>query len=173
MIDESFCDLDPAASLIASVERPGVVILKSFGKFWGLAGLRLGFVIGDPGLVAALAEALGPWPVSGPALAIGSRALADAPWAERTRARLARDARRLDAALARAGAEPAGGTDLFRLVTVPDAAAFRDRLAEARILVRVFPWSHRHVRVGLPPPSAWPRLEAALAGEARMPARGP
>ena len=162
VIDESFADLVPDASLVALAARPGVVVLRSFGKFWGLAGLRLGFAIGDPGLLRALAEALGPWPVSGPALAIGAEALADRGWAERTRARLARDARRLDALLARHGAEPAGGTDLFRLVRTADAAALRDRLAARRVLVRTFPWSRRMVRVGLPAPASWARLEAAL-----------
>ena len=163
VIDESFGHLAPGASLIRLAARPGVVVLRSFGKFWGLAGLRLGFAIGDPGLLGRLAEALGPWPVSGPALAIGAEALADRAWAERTRARLARDARRLDAVLARHGAEPAGGTDLFRLVRVADAGAFRDRLAAHRVLVRTFPWSDRLVRLGLPAPGAWARLEAALA----------
>ncbi len=173
MIDESFCDLAPEASLIALAARPGAVVLKSFGKFWGLAGLRLGFAIGDPALVGRLAQALGPWPVSGPALAIGAAALADRPWAERARARLARDARRLDALLAAHG-EPAGGTDLFRLLRVPDAAAFAGRLARARILVRTFPWSRELVRVGLPGPAGWERLEAALASpEAARDAPGP
>ena len=161
VIDESFCDLVPQASLIALAARPGVVVLKSFGKFWGLAGLRLGFAIGDPALIARLAQALGPWPVSGPALAVGAAALDDGRWAERARARLASDARRLDGLLGAHGA-PAGGTDLFRLLRVPDAAGFAGRLARARVLVRSFPWSRELVRVGLPGPEGWARLEAAL-----------
>ena len=168
VIDESFGDLDPGASLIALAARPGAVVLKSFGKFWGLAGLRLGFAIGDPALLARLAEALGPWPVSGPALSVGAAALADAGWAERARARLAGDARRLDALLA-PHAAPAGGTSLFRLRRAPNALALAHRLAAARVLVRTFPWSGELVRVGLPAPDGWGRLEAALAGLARAP----
>jgi cobalamin biosynthetic protein CobC len=162
ILDESFCDLLPDASLIALAARPGVVVLKSFGKFWGLAGLRLGLAAGDPAHLAALAEAVGPWPVSGPALAIGTAALADPAWAGEARARLARDAARLGAALA-PHAEPAGGTDLFRLVRLPEAGALADRLARHRILVRRFPWSAEHLRVGLPGPRGWARLEAALS----------
>ena len=162
VIDESFCDVAPDASLIALAERPGVVVLKSVGKFWGLAGLRLGLAAGDPDRLAALAEALGPWPVSGPALAVGARALADTAWIEATRARLARDAARLDALLS-LHAEPAGGTDLFRLVRLGGAHALADRLAERRILVRRFPWADDLLRFGLPGPQDWPRLEAALA----------
>jgi len=163
VIDESFCDLMPEASLIALAARPRTLVLKSFGKFWGLAGLRLGFAIGDPALVARLAEGLGPWPVSGPALAVGTAALGDAAWAEATRARLVRDATRLDALLAAAGAEVTGGTALFRLARVGDAAGLAERLARARILVRSFPWSDAEVRVGLPGTEAgWSRLAAAL-----------
>lgn len=164
IIDESFCDIRPEASLIALAARPGTLVLKSLGKFWGLAGLRLGFAIGDPALVARLAEGLGPWPVSGPALTIGSRALADPQWAAATRDRLARDAARLDTLVCRTGARTVGGTLLFRLYDTGDeAAAWQDRLAGARILGRVFPYSKSWLRLGLPHgPEAWERLEAAL-----------
>ena len=91
VIDESFCDVTPAASHMASAPRPGTLILKSFGKFWGLAGLRLGFAIGDPALIADLRPMIGPWAVSGPALSIATAALSDPAWADTTRARLAAD----------------------------------------------------------------------------------
>ena len=161
VIDESFCDALPGATLVAAAARPGALVLKSFGKFWGLAGLRLGFAIGDPALLAALAERLGPWPVSGPALAIGAAALADRGWAAAARIRLHADAARLDALMAPHGAL-AGGTPLFRLYDC-DAPALHARLARARILSRPFPWSDRRLRLGLPAPDAWPRVEAALA----------
>jgi cobalamin biosynthetic protein CobC len=162
VIDESFCDVMPDRSLVALADRPGVVVLKSFGKFWGLAGLRLGFAIGDPAVLDRLAQALGPWPVSGPALAAGTAALRDHGWAAAARARLAADAARLDVLMAARGATVAGGTDLFRLYAVDDAADWQDRLARARIWTRVFPYSTRWLRLGLPAPQAWPRLEAAL-----------
>ncbi len=97
VIDESFCDVMPDQSLIKAATTPGVLILKSFGKFWGLAGLRLGFVIGDPALIAMLRDTIGPWQVSGPALELGAQALEDVAWADATRARLADDTARLDA----------------------------------------------------------------------------
>ncbi|CUH39742.1 Threonine-phosphate decarboxylase [Jannaschia seosinensis] len=162
IIDESFCDTAPEVSHVAATARPGTLVLKSFGKFWGLAGLRLGFAIGHPDVVVPLREALGPWPVSGPALRIGAAALRDRDWAEATRGRLARDARRLDGLMA-PHATLAGGTDLFRLYDVPDAAAFRDRLARHRIWSRIFPYSRTWLRLGLPPSDRWPQIEAALA----------
>lgn len=160
VIDESFCDICPEESLISHADRPGVLVLKSFGKFWGLAGLRLGFLIGDAALVARMGQLIGPWAVSGPALRAGALALADMDWAEATRARLAQDAARLDALT---GWSVAGGTTLFRLYDVGDAAAMQDRLARHHIWTRIFPWSDRLIRLGLPDGTGWARLERALA----------
>ena len=162
VIDESFCDITPRDSLMGLSARSGTLILKSFGKFWGLAGLRLGFVIGDPELVARIQEMLGPWPVSGIGLQVGATALEDTAWADQTRARLAADAARLDSAMTKAGADSIGGTDLFRLYRVDDAAALQSHLAQSRIWTRTFPYASDWIRVGLPGPEHWDRVEAAL-----------
>ncbi len=162
VIDESFCDVAPDTSHIARTADQGVVILKSFGKFWGLAGLRLGFAIGQPETLAPLPDLLGPWAVSGPALEIGARALEDHAWADATRARLTADAARLDALMARHGTL-VGGTTLFRLYDVGDAAAFQARLAQHHIWSRIFPYSCGWVRLGLPAPDGWSPVEGALA----------
>lgn len=163
VIDESFCDTCPDASHVARADEPGVVVLKSFGKFWGLAGLRLGAMIGPPALCARMREALGPWAVSGPALEIGARALEDRGWAETTRVRLARDAARLDAMLEARGARIVGGTSLFRTCEVADARALQDKLAQSRIWTRVFPYSATWIRFGLPGgEDDWRRLWEAL-----------
>ncbi|SFI91649.1 threonine-phosphate decarboxylase [Jannaschia pohangensis] len=161
VIDESFCDVTFDRSQVALTTERGIIVLKSFGKFWGLAGLRLGFAIAHPDTLAPLAEALGPWAVSGPALTIGTAALGDEDWAEETRTRLSRDAMRLDDLMARHGTA-VGGTDLFRLYDVGDAVSFRDRLARHRIWSRIFPYSKGWLRLGLPHPDHWPRLEEAL-----------
>ncbi|WP_299295021.1 threonine-phosphate decarboxylase [uncultured Tateyamaria sp.] len=162
IIDESFCDVMPEASLIGRATRPGTLILKSFGKFWGLAGLRLGFAIGDPAMITRLADMLGPWPVSGPALDIGARALEDIDWAAATRARLAEDAKRLDGMFDAKGAALIGGTDLFRLYRVDDAQAWQDRLARGHVWSRTFPYASDWLRIGLPPATRWGQVEAAL-----------
>lgn len=163
VIDESFCDTLPEKSLIATSTEKGTLVLKSFGKFWGLAGLRLGFAIGDPTLIAQLRDRLGPWAVAGPALDIGAAALRDHAWAEQTRLRLAEDRDRLDHLMQRAGAEIMGGTTLFRLYRVDDAAAWQDRLARHHVWSRCFPYDAQWLRLGLPHALHWPRLEAALA----------
>ncbi|WP_424977839.1 threonine-phosphate decarboxylase [Leisingera sp. S232] len=162
IIDESFCDICPDQSLIHMAARPGVVMLKSFGKFWGLAGLRLGFAIGDPNLIAQLSTWQGPWAVSGPALRTGARALQDHTWAEASRNRLHQDATRLDKLMLAKGAELAGGTGLFRLYEVDDAATWQRNLARSHIWSRIFPYSRTFLRLGLPPADGWDRLEAAL-----------
>ncbi|MEM7318828.1 MAG: aminotransferase class I/II-fold pyridoxal phosphate-dependent enzyme, partial [Pseudomonadota bacterium] len=162
VIDESFCDVMPERSLIERTERPGTIVLKSFGKFWGLAGLRLGFAIADPGTIAHLRELTGPWAVSGPALRIGTTALNDPAWADATRRRLTDDADRLDSLMLGGGAALAGGTSLFRLYHVEDAKTWHDRLARSRIWTRIFPYSNTYLRLGLPPSSGWDRMENAL-----------
>lgn len=162
VIDESFCDVMPDQSLIDAATTPGVLILKSFGKFWGLAGLRLGFVIGDPALIAKLRDTIGPWQVSGPALELGAQALEDNDWADATRARLADDTARLDALMTARGVKTLGGTTLFRLYDVGDAQAWQDRLAERHVWSRIFPYSTRWLRLGLPHPDRWAQLETAL-----------
>ena len=166
VVDESFCDVTPAASHIDRACDEGVVILKSFGKFWGLAGLRLGFAIGAPstlaGLHTSMKDMLGPWAVSGPALEVGARALEDEDWATATRTRLTEDATRMDALMAAQGAQALGGTTLFRLYEVADAEAAQDALAQHHVLTRIFPYSKTWIRLGLPHPDRWPQLERAL-----------
>lgn len=164
IIDESFCDIAPEQSLISEAGKPGRVILKSFGKFWGLAGLRLGFIIAAPDLIARMRDMIGPWAVSGPALETATRALSDDSWAEATRSRLADDAKRLDQLMRAAGAEVAGGCDLFRLYNVDNAQTWHDRLAGNHILTRIFPYSETYLRLGLPPEDGWAQLETALKG---------
>jgi len=164
VIDESFVDAVPDLSLASEARREGFLILRSFGKFYGLAGLRLGFVLGPQADVAALAAMAGPWPVSGPAIAIGTRALLDRDWASTTRMRLARDTLRLDASADAVGWTLVGGTPLFRLYNVGDARAVQERLAGAQIWSRIFGGKPRWLRLGLPgEESEWARLASALA----------
>ncbi len=162
VIDESFCDVTPCASLVEVAAQPGRIILKSFGKFWGLAGLRLGFAIAAPETISRLADLCGPWAVSGPALHIGARALNDTTWATSTRERLCEDSARLDALVSTKGAMLAGGTSLFRLYKVGNAADWQERLAKHHIWSRIFPYSDSYLRLGLPAPDRWDQLEAAL-----------
>ncbi|KJZ18902.1 threonine-phosphate decarboxylase [Loktanella sp. S4079] len=162
IIDESFADVTPDQSLIHLAARPGTVVLKSFGKFWGLAGVRLGFAIGDPQIIAQLRDLLGPWQISGPALTIGAEALSDPAWADQTRKRLDKDAARLDALVTGHGAVLIGGTSLFRLYKVQNAQAAQDQLAQHYVWSRIFPYAPDWLRLGLPPADRWAQLEAAF-----------
>lgn len=166
IVDEAFVECAPSLSVAASAGAPGcerLIVLRSFGKFYGLAGLRLGFVIARPSLAQRLRDAVGDWPVSAPALAVGLAAYADVGWAETTRARLAADAARLDALLTRAGIVVVGGTSLFRLARVDDGAALFEHLARGGILARPFDHDAGLLRFGLPGEEAdWTRLAARL-----------
>jgi cobalamin biosynthesis protein CobC len=169
VVDEAFMDVGPPdASLAGEVSRGNIVVLRSFGKFFGLAGIRLGFALAAPALAARLSAALGPWAVSGPALAVGAKALADAAWIERTRSRLAKSAQRLDAILTGAGLEIVGGTSLFRLARTPAANALFHHLGRAGIVTRVFAENENWLRFGLPGNAqAWRRLQASMHSDRR------
>jgi cobalamin biosynthesis protein CobC len=164
VVDEAFMDVGPAgASLCGEVLRGGLVVLRSFGKFFGLAGVRLGFVVAAPAIAERLAATLGPWAVSGPAIAIGQTALADAAWIGATRERLAQEAPRLDDVLTRAGMEIIGGTSLFRLARTPVVDGVFHHLGRTGILVRRFQERRDWLRFGLPgDDAAWDRLRTAL-----------
>ncbi|MFC5508197.1 MULTISPECIES: threonine-phosphate decarboxylase CobD [Hyphomicrobiales] len=162
VVDEAFCDFTPEASLVPALP-PATLALRSFGKTYGLAGVRLGFAIGEANLVSALRDAMGPWAVAGPALAIGVQALADAAWLAQAGAARAADAARLDALLAPRG-EIIGGTALFRLLATPEAPALFAHLGGRGLYVRRFQADPTRLRFGLPGDApGWARLEAALA----------
>ncbi|MGE4220758.1 MAG: threonine-phosphate decarboxylase CobD [Alphaproteobacteria bacterium] len=164
VVDEAFADAMPETGVADAAGRPGLCVLRSFGKMYGLAGLRLGFVLAPPDLADRLRAALGPWAVGGAAIAVGTAALADTAWrAERTD-RLAAAAGRLDRLLDRAGLRVLGGTPLFRLADVPGGAErLHAHLARAGILTRAFPDRSNWLRFGIPGGRrAERRLAAAL-----------
>src|SRR5258706_1736496 len=164
VVDESFADAAPELSLAPQAGRSGLLILRSFGKFYGLAGVRLGFALGSAADIDALAALAGPWPVSGVAIAIGRRALLDRDWAIKTSARLDRDSRRLDALIQSQGWTLVGGTALFRLYDTGVARATQARLANAEIWSRIFSERPAWLRLGLPgDETEWARLAKALA----------
>lgn len=163
VVDEAFADAVPEVSLAGRV-GPGLVVLRSFGKFFGLAGLRLGFALCQPELAGSLRTAMGPWAVSGPAVAVGRAALADAGWIRAMRRRLTSEAAALDRILEGAGLGVLGGTPLFRLVSAPRAWSLYEFLGQRGILVRPFAGQPRWLRLGLPGgDSGAARLAAALA----------
>jgi cobalamin biosynthetic protein CobC len=165
VVDEAFMDVGAGGlSLAGEVGCGNIVVLRSFGKFFGLAGLRLGFALASPQIAARLRAGLGPWAVSGPALAIGAAALADQSWAATARARLAQAVLRLDQTLTAAGLTLVGGTSLFRLAQSKAAPALFRHLGSAGILVRRFARDPTWLRFGLPANEPdWQRLAVAIA----------
>ncbi len=185
-VDEAFMDVGPLeASLAGEIHRGNIIVLRSFGKFFGLAGLRLGFALAAPDLAAKLNAALGPWAVSGPAIAIAERALADDAWIDATRTRLASAAEKLDQLLTEAGIKIVGGTSLFRLVRtrraqiVGGTSLFRlvrtrraheifRHLGTSGIIVRAFREQPTWLRFGIPSESSWDRVRSRLATCGRL-----
>ncbi len=177
LIDEAFMDTTPEQSLCDQAARPGLIVLRSLGKFFGLAGARLGFVCAQPDLLARLQRRLGPWTVNAPARWVAQAVLGDRDWRERERPRLIAAGERLRALLGRQGLAPQGGCALFQWVRTPQARDLHQALARQGILTRLFdePLS---LRLGLPGTETdWARLEAALiqavAGTPAHPATNP
>ena len=166
VVDEAFGDATPELSLAGcdpcSVGLPGnVVVLRSLGKFYGLAGARVGFALAPAALRTVLAERIGPWPVAGPARLVAAGALADGDWQAATRLRLAEDSRRLADLLAPFGAVRRNA--LFCWLPLPDAARLHAALARRAVLTRLFEDTPRGLRFGLPgSEEEWTRLAAAL-----------
>ncbi|ATG88569.1 threonine-phosphate decarboxylase CobD [Methylomonas koyamae] len=163
IVDEAFIDTMPEYSLSALPVRPGLVVLRSIGKFFGLAGIRCGFAIAEARLLARLAEALGPWPISYPSRYVAAAALADSGWQQKNTLELKQQGRRLRQLLDAAGFTPAGGCDLFQWVADANAASLHDALARQGILTRLFD-SPSSLRFGLPGgEQAWQMFAQVLA----------
>ncbi|MCM2293584.1 threonine-phosphate decarboxylase CobD [Allorhizobium sp. BGMRC 0089] len=163
VVDEAFADLTPELSVAGEVFRhPGLIVFRSFGKFFGYAGLRLGFVIAHEDVLAMFAEGLGPWAVSGPALSLAVSLFASDRMA--LQATIEHRQKALMTVLDRAGLQVAGGTPLFALVEDENAQSLHEHLARERILTRIFDYAPDWMRIGLPPNAeADLRLAASLS----------
>jgi len=162
IVDEAFLDAEPEDSLVPLASQPGLIVLRSVGKFFGLAGARVGFAFAEAAVLDALAERLGPWAVSAPARAVTAAALSDGAWQASARRQLVEASARLSGLLARHGLAGGSGTALFQWRPRPDAAAIHARLAGQGILTRLFD-APAGLRFGLPgAESEWTRLDAAL-----------
>lgn len=162
VVDEAFMDSTPARSLAVYCARPGLIVLRSLGKFFGLAGARVGFVCAQPELLARLNALLGPWTLCSAARWVAIAALEDHSWQESTRLRLLEDSARLHALLSEYGLAPDGGCSLFQWSRTPLAVELHQHFAGFGILTRLFaePCS---LRFGVPGNEAdWQRLDAAL-----------
>jgi cobalamin biosynthetic protein CobC len=163
VVDEAFVDLLGRDRSLVPGLPPGAIVLRSFGKAYGLAGVRLGFAVASAVDCARLRAALGPWAVSGPAIEIGQRALEDNEWLARAGARLQLEAARLDQLLMTVGFDALGGTPLFRLAQRNQADSVFAQLCQAGILTRPFRTRPDWLRFGIPHAAeAWRRLEVAL-----------
>jgi cobalamin biosynthesis protein CobC len=166
IVDEAFGDLEPqhcVSDIAGSDAAPRMIVLRSFGKFYGLAGVRLGFVIASPAIAARLRQLVGDWPVSVDALRAGLAAYADNDWAERMRLQLSDAAQRLDQLLVGGGMEIAGGTSLYRLARTTNARARFSQLISHGVLARPFDYDPTLLRFGLPGSrDDWRRLAKAL-----------
>ncbi|MEZ0231244.1 MAG: threonine-phosphate decarboxylase CobD [Methylophilaceae bacterium] len=163
IVDEAFMDATPENSLAKHTHLPGLILLRSLGKFFGLAGTRVGFVLAEQTLLNTLKERLGPWPISGPARYVAVKALSDADWQASARKGLIADSLRLHDLLASYGLVPAGNTALFQWVPSPRAQEIHTLFAKNGVWLRHFA-TQSALRFGLPSAQGWEKLERVLAG---------
>jgi cobalamin biosynthetic protein CobC len=162
VVDEAFMDNTPHLSLAPFAHQIGLIVLRSFGKFFGLAGVRLGFVLAERKLLKLLAEQVGPWAVSGPTRVLGQACLTDTDGHTRQRIRTDEAGERLALLLEQYGFKPQGGCALFQWLITECAEALHEFMARRGILLRLFT-HNSSVRFGLPADEAdWLRLEQAL-----------
>lgn len=166
IVDEAFADTTDGLSVAHASAQPGLIVLRSVGKFFGLAGLRVGFVAAHSNLLTQLENMLGPWSISGPAQEIACAALRDIAWQTQTRQHLQDQGARLQSLLSTHGIASTG-TALFQWCS--DAALqgqtvqLWQHLAEQGLWVRLFREAARGLRFGLPPDEAgWQKLTVAL-----------
>jgi cobalamin biosynthesis protein CobC len=173
IVDEAFMDVTPENSLLCAVSKPGLIILRSMGKFFGIAGIRCGFVMADNELLQRLAQKLGPWSLTGPTRYIAKQALLDDAWQIKARKQLIESSARLYKILNQTNLKPNGGTSLFQWVEHPKAKEIFDACAKQGILIRLFekntPSSVSSLRFGLPEKEKqWQKLSKELMGLSKL-----
>ena len=162
VVDEAFIDSCPQKSIAQADMPQGLIVLRSLGKFFGLAGARVGFILAHHELLTRMQALLGPWSVTGPSRFVAQAALLDRSWQTATKARLQQDGACLAQLLQDANLTPSGGCGLFQWVLTDHAGAIHQQLAQRGILTRLFTQPHS-LRFGLPGSVAeWQRLNTAL-----------
>ena len=167
IVDEAFMDATPERSIAKYTHLEGLFVLRSLGKFFGLAGARVGFLLAEEHMLMQMQEAIGPWSITGPSRLIAKQALLDITWQEKARVQLAENSRKLAILLTKYNLTPMSGTALFQFVPTKEAQALQQHLAQQGIWIRLFSdapglSARTAVRFGLPPEDGWERLESAL-----------
>lgn len=167
VVDEAFMDVTPERSVAKYTNLKGLFVLRSLGKFFGLAGARVGFILGEELMLKQMQEAIGPWSITGPSRLIAKQALLDKAWQEKMHVHLVESSQKLVTLLTKYNLTPMSGTALFQFVPTKNALALQQHLAQQGIWLRLFSdtpglSARAALRFGLPPEGGWTRLESAL-----------
>ena len=167
VVDEAFIDASPENSLAAHTHLQGLFVLRSLGKFFGLAGARVGFLLANRIYLQLAQEIIGPWPLAGPSRFIAKQALLDNTWQAKMRQQLALNSEQLKQLLTQYGLCPNGGTALFLTVKTPQASCIQQAVAKHGVWIRLFAESNA-LRFGLPADGRWQQLDQALKLEQHL-----
>ncbi|MBC7697446.1 MAG: threonine-phosphate decarboxylase [Bacteroidia bacterium] len=159
--DEAFIDVTPEHSIAKHAHLEGLFVMRSLGKFFGLAGARVGFLLGAQQMLLKAQEEIGPWSITGPSRLIAKQALLDQSWQLSARLQLPKSSLRLAELLTKYGLTPTAGTALFQFVPTFQAQLLQQDFAQEGVWVRLFN-EVPALRFGLPPDDGWDRLELVL-----------
>ncbi len=162
VVDEAFGDANPEQSIAQHTYLEGLIVLRSLGKFFGLAGARVGFLLANQELLNSAQESIGPWSLTGPSRFIAKQALLDTQWQQLARLQLAASSQRMAQLLTQYGLRPAASNALFQYVPTQNAQLVQQQLAQQGVWVRYFS-EHTALRFGLPAETAWNKFESALS----------
>ena len=168
IIDEAFMDSTPEKSILSNCANDNLIVLRSVGKFFGLAGVRCGFVIAPDKILSLLRYHQGPWSVSGPSRWLVKQALMDKIWIEDNKKHLQKASIKLEGLLrkyltANYPQQLIAGTVLFKTLFLDNANLLYEQLAENGVLVRMLD-NKKGLRFGLPAnEKQWQRLETVLS----------
>ena len=149
ILDESFMDGTPDMSFRFDNCRDNVIVIRSFGKFFGLPGLRLGFVYGDNHYINKVSSLVGPWPISSSSLLIARKAMLDTVWISATITDLKMKSTALSNFLHDQKLKTVGDCYFFKTIELDNASQMHKALANHGIWTRIFNYNQKWLRMGL------------------------
>lgn len=151
IVDEAFIDAETSQSMAGDAGVTGLIVLRSLGKFFGLAGVRVGALLAWQSLLELALSELEPWSIANPSRWAAEKALQDIQWQDSMRAQLTLQSQKLSDLLHRTFSQSIGGCALFQTVWLNNAEVIYQQLAREGILVRLLSeYKTPGLRFGLP-----------------------
>lgn len=158
IVDEAFADAEEIPSIVNMSHQSGLIVLRSIGKFFGMAGVRSGFVFAEKNLLKEINEKLGPWVLTGVSRYVTTMALLDNEWILNSKQALNQTSDSMhDLILGCSGVTPSG-TKLFKTIVHVQAEEIFELFAMQGVLVRLLD-NKKGIRFGMPGDGDWEKVQ--------------